>query len=142
MPRQQAPSSHRSGCPISISLEIFGDRWSLLIVRDLMFKQKTRYGEFLNSDERIATNFLADRLDKLVACGVIEKRQDPMNSRASVFALTNKGRDLLPLMIEITLWSAKYDPDTNAPAILLRRAKSNREALLRDLMTSLKSAAA
>ena len=107
-----------------------------------MFKQKTRYGEFLNSDERIATNILADRLAKLVACGVIEKRQDPMNGRATVFALTNKGRDLLPLMIEITLWSAKYDPDTNAPAILIRRAKSNREALLRDLMTSLKSVAA
>jgi DNA-binding HxlR family transcriptional regulator len=134
-------TSRRSVCPTCYALDIFGDKWTLLIVRDLMFKRKTRYGEFLNSDERIATNILADRLDKLLTCGVIEKRPDPTNSRASVFALTQKGRDLLPLMIEITLWSAKYDPDSDAPAILIRRAKSDRKALLRDLMASFKRAA-
>ncbi len=131
----------RSVCPTCYALDIFGDKWTLLIVRDLMFKGKTRYSDFLNSEERIATNILADRLDKLVTCGVIEKRPDPVHSRASVFALTQKGRDLLPLMIEITLWSAKYDPKSDAPAILIRRAKTDRQALLRDLMIVLKRAA-
>jgi DNA-binding HxlR family transcriptional regulator len=113
----------------------------LLIVRDLMFKKKSRFGEFLESEERIATNILADRLNRLEACGLIERRSDHTNSRGSVFVLTAKGRDLLPLMIEITMWSVKYDRDCDAPLQLIQRYKSDRASLLSELMASLERAA-
>ena len=133
--------TRRSTCPTCHALDIFGDKWTLLIVRDLMFKGKSRFGEFLDSEEGIATNILAERLNRLEDCELVERRPDPTNTRASVFVLTRKGRELLPLMIEITMWSAKYNRGCEAPAVLMRRYKSDRASLLRDLMTSLEQAA-
>jgi DNA-binding HxlR family transcriptional regulator len=106
-----------------------------------MFKGKARFGELLESEERIATNILTERLNRLEHCQLIERRPDPTNSRGNVFALTKKGRDLLPLMIEITMWSAKYNRGCEAPAVLIRRYKSDRATLLRDLAASLERAA-
>jgi DNA-binding HxlR family transcriptional regulator len=133
--------TRRSTCPTCHALDIFGDKWTLLIVRDLMFKGKSRFGDFLTSEERIATNILTERLNRLEHCELIERRPDPANSRASIFVLTKKGRDLLPLMIEITMWATKYNARCEAPAVLIRRYKTDRTALLRDLAASLERAA-
>lgn len=113
----------RSHCPINFVLETFGDRWTLLIVRDLMFKQKQTYGGFLESDERISTNILAERLKRLEAHGIIE-RHGPKGQR-QVYALTAKGRDLLPVMLEITAWSARHDAETNTPPDFLPAYEAN-----------------
>src|SRR5687767_15966738 len=88
----------RSGCPISIALEIFGDAWSLLIVRDLMFKGLRTFSEFASSDERIATNILADRLARLESAGIVTKAADPADARRLHYRLTDKGLDLAPAL--------------------------------------------
>ena len=98
----------RSTCPISTALDIFGDKWSLLIIRDLMFKEKSTYGEFLNSEEKIATNILADRLALLEAGNIISKNNHPDHKLKFVYKLTPKGIDLIPVLVEIIAWSEKH----------------------------------
>ena len=105
----------RSNCPINFVLETFGDKWTLLIVRDLMFKGKRTYNEFLQSDEKISTNILADRLRKLEEHEIVTKVVAPDNRSKSIYSLTAKGKDILPVMLEITAWSAKHDTATNTP---------------------------
>jgi DNA-binding HxlR family transcriptional regulator len=98
----------RSDCPISCSLDIWGDKWSLLIIRDLMFAKECTYGDFLKSAEGIATNILASRLQALEENGMIEKLAHPDSKAKVLYRLTRKGIDLLPIMIEIHLWADKY----------------------------------
>lgn len=98
----------RSDCPISCTLDILGDKWSLLIVRDMMFRQKSTYGEFLKSDEKIATNILAARLQSLEENELIEKLQHPESKAKVLYKLTQKAIDLLPIIVEIHLWADKY----------------------------------
>jgi DNA-binding HxlR family transcriptional regulator len=95
-------------CPISTTLEILGDRWTLLVIRDLMFSGKRTYGEFLQSPEKIATNILADRLLILEKTGILEKRAFPGNRAKNLYQLTPKGVDLMPILFEIILWGEKY----------------------------------
>lgn len=130
----------RSGCPISIALEIFGDSWSLLIVRDLMFKGLRTFNEFAASDEGIATNILTDRLAKLEAAGILTKRPDPADARRIHYHLTEKGIDLAPALVEIVLWTARYE-GTDAPAGILRAMRSNRGRFLADIRKRWSSAA-
>lgn len=104
----------RSDCPINFALEIFGDRWTLLIIRDLMFKGKNYYGEFLQAEEKIATNILADRLAMLEQEGIIIKNVDPSHGSKFIYNLSKKGIDLLPVLAEIVVWSAKYDSNEEA----------------------------
>jgi DNA-binding HxlR family transcriptional regulator len=111
-------SARRSGCPISISLEIFGDRWSLLVVRDLMFKGLRTFREFGAAGERIATNVLADRLERLDRAGIIVRATDPADGRRIVYQLTRKGMELAPVLVEMVLWAARHE-DTEAPATTL-----------------------
>ena len=85
-----------SGCPIAFGLDMFGDRWSLLVIRDMLLKDKRTYGEFLDAGEGISTNTLADRLKCLEAMGVIERSPDPENWRKILYTLTEKARDLAP----------------------------------------------
>lgn len=127
----------RSDCPINFALEIFGDKWTLLIVRDLMFKDKMYYGDFLKSEEKIATNILADRLEILEHAGIINKLQDPKNKTKYIYSLTKKGLDLMPVLIEIVLWSAKYDPKTAAPKEFVTEARNDREGLIRRVRANL-----
>jgi DNA-binding HxlR family transcriptional regulator len=120
----------RSHCPINFMLETLGDKWTLLVIRDLMFKGKRRFSEFLESDEKIATNILADRLGRLEEHGLVAKTVDEGNRSKYNYALTEKGRDLLPVMLEITAWSAKHDPKTNAPKGFLKQFHAGREKII------------
>jgi DNA-binding HxlR family transcriptional regulator len=105
----------RSDCPISFALETFGDTWSLLIVRDIVYFGKKTYGEFLESDEKIATNILASRLAQLEQNGILVRQPNPDDRRKEVFSLTEKGLDLIPILLELANWSALHDPQTGAP---------------------------
>jgi DNA-binding HxlR family transcriptional regulator len=98
----------RSECPISCSLDIYGDKWSLLIIRDMMFFNKSTYGDFLKSKEGIATNILASRLQSLEENQLIEKLEHPDSKAKVLYKLTQKSIDLLPIFVEIHLWAEKY----------------------------------
>ncbi len=129
----KARPSRRSGCPISYSLDFFGDKWSLLVIRDLMFKGKRRYSEFLKSDEAIATNILADRLERLEAAGIIERIEDSKESGKGLYSLTGKGLDLTPVMLELVVWGYKHDPKSAAPKAFVDRVVRDREGLIREI---------
>lgn len=142
-----APTSERilSGCPIDFALELFGDRWTLLVVRDLLVRRKRHFREMMASDEGIATNILTDRLKKLERWGVIERRTDQANRRQIVYSLTQKGLDLAPVLVEIAIWSARYDPHTKINKAWRHRAREDRDALAKetvaDFLTRLREAA-
>ncbi len=128
----------RSDCPISSSLDIWGDKWSLLIVRDLIFSMQCTYGDFLKSEEKIATNILATRLQMLESNGIITKLNHPDSKAKVLYQLTQKGIDLLPIMIEIHLWADKYStipPERNA---IIKELKNNKEAFLKSYTKLLK----
>jgi len=129
----------RSDCPISYALDLFGDKWTLLIIRDMLFKQKRRYGQFAESEEKISTNILADRLARLEGEGLVTKEADPENGRQFVYALTPKALDLAPMLIEMILWSAKYDPHSAADRAFVRKGKSDRAQLVRDVISRAQS---
>lgn len=102
--------NHKSLCPINLSLEVFGDKWSLLIIRDMMFMGKRYFREFLVSEEKIASNILTDRLAMLEREGMITKADDPDNKLKHIYSLTKKGIDLVPIMAEIGAWGMKHQP--------------------------------
>ncbi|QSX38233.1 winged helix-turn-helix transcriptional regulator [Shewanella sedimentimangrovi] len=124
----------RSSCPISNVLDLVGDKWSLLVLRDLIFFGKSTYSELQTSDERMATNILSSRLEQLERDGLISKRADANDKRRKVYALTQAGKDMLPLLLEMIVWSSKYAPDTNLPKQLLNRLKNDREKVISELM--------
>ena len=128
----------RSECPISCSLDVWGDKWSLLIIRDLMLKKECTYGDFLKSDEKIATNILASRLQTLEENGVINKFDHPDSKAKVLYKLTQKGIDLLPLMIEINLWADKYFTLPQERKALLKEVKKDKEKFIRDQIKELK----
>lgn len=117
MPGKKASSQRRSGCPLNASVEILGDRWSLLIIRDMMLRGFRTYKEFLGSYERIATNILADRLQKLIAHGIITTQSDPSDGRKMIYSLTPKGIDLAPVLTEMVLWAAAHEETGNAALV-------------------------
>ncbi len=119
----------RSDCPIHFALEVFGDAWTLLVVRDLMFKGCARYTDFLRAEEGIATNVLADRLVRLEEDGIIAKAAGSGRGSPGAYRLTPKGIDLLPIMLEIIRWSARYDPETAADRQFVRRLRRDRAGL-------------
>lgn len=127
----------RSICPISCALELLGDRWTLLVVRDLIFSGKRRYREFLESPEKIATNILADRLKRLEASGIIRKTQDPDSRRSHLYTLTDKGLDLIPLLIELAQWGAKHDGTAEIPEPLAARIRADRDGYIAELRRTL-----
>jgi DNA-binding HxlR family transcriptional regulator len=121
----------RSGCPVSISLEIFGDRWSLLIIRDLMVRGLRTFREFQESGEGIATNILADRLRKLEAAGIISAEREQRDARKVIYRLTEKGIDLAPVLLELLIWGARHE-DTGAPCAVIDRMASNRGEVIEE----------
>ena len=128
------PRRHqRSACPISLALDVFGDRWTLLVVRDLALKGIRSYSELQASEEGISTNILADRLARLEDLDIVTKETPADDKRRFVYRLTKRGADLLPVLVEIIVWSARHDPDTAVPKSFLSRAKSDRDGLIADL---------
>jgi DNA-binding HxlR family transcriptional regulator len=120
MPGQKP--KRRSECPLNASVEMLGDRWSLLIIRDMMLRGFRTYKEFLECYEGIATNILADRLKKLVAYGIIAAEPDPSDGRKLIYSLTAKGIDLAPVLTEMVLWAAAHEETGNQALVRLMRA--------------------
>src|SRR5713101_3974304 len=128
MPAKKASPARRSGCPLNASVEILGDRWSLLILRDMMLRGFRSYGELLDSYEGIATNILADRLKKLIAHGILATEQDPSDGRKLIYVLTPKGIDLAPVLTEMVLWAARHEETENQA--LVRTMQKDKEQFL------------
>lgn len=125
-------SKPRSGCPVSISLEILGDRWSLLIIRDLMVRGFRRFKEFQQSGEGIATNILAGRLRTLEASAIITREVDEADGRSVNYRLTEKGIDLAPVLLELLIWGARHQ-QAAAPCAFIEHMEANREAVLAEV---------
>lgn len=117
--KRKGAARGRSGCPVSCSLDLLGDRWSLLVVRDMLLGGKHHFRDFLASEERIATNILTDRLRRLRDAGILTKRPDPRSGRQAVYTLTEKGLALAPVLVELVFWGALYEeaPDADIEAI-------------------------
>jgi len=122
-------TARRSGCPVSVSLEILGDRWSLLIVRDTMVRGYRTFREFQRAGEGIATNVLSDRLHKLQAGGILTAEQAKQDGRSIHYRLTPKGIALAPVLLELLIWGAHHE-ETAAPCSFIAHMEQNREAVL------------
>jgi DNA-binding HxlR family transcriptional regulator len=133
MPKRR-PKSH---CPIHFALDIFGDTWSLLVVRDLMFKQRSSYRELLEGADGISTNILANRLARLEADGIITRDVIRTADARTKYRLTEKGLDLMPMLLEMIAWSARHDPKTAAEKTFVKRVRTDRDGLIRELRSNL-----
>ena len=130
-------SKKRSDCPVCSSLDAWGDKWSLLIIRDLMSAKECTYGDLLKSPEGIATNILASRLKELEENKIIEKLDHPDSKAKVLYRLTKKGIDLLPLMVEINLWAEKYFPIPADRKALLKEVKKDKAAFIKAMTKEL-----
>ncbi|WP_429380870.1 winged helix-turn-helix transcriptional regulator [Mucilaginibacter sp. UYCu711] len=130
-------SKKRSDCPISCTLDILGDKWSLLIIRDMMFFQKSTYGEFLRSAEGIATNILASRLQGLEENKLIEKLDHPDSKAKVLYTLTQKAIDLLPVIVEIHLWADKYFDNPADLKAIIKDVREDKNEFIKSLTKKL-----
>jgi len=132
MPKSKPAPHRRSGCPLNASVEMLGDRWSLLIIRDMMLRGSRTFKEFLQSYEGIASNILADRLRKLATHGIIATQQDPSDGRKQIYQLTKKGIDLAPVLTEMVLWAAAHEETENQALVRqMKKDKKQFEAAIR-----------
>lgn len=127
------PGAIRSHCPINFGLEIFGDKWTLLVLRDLLLKGKRSFKEFQASEESISTNILADRLDRLTRSGLITAHRVRKDARLIEYRPAVACRKLLPVLVEMAYWGAVHDPETAAPPSFRRAYEKDRTALLRSM---------
>lgn len=134
-----AKAKKRSDCPISCSLDIWGDKWSLLIIRDLLESKERTYGDFLKSAEGIATNILASRLLALEENGIIQKLAHPDSKAKGLYKLTRKGIDLLPIIIEIGIWAEKYFTIPEDKKAQLQEVKKDKEGFIKAFTKELES---
>jgi DNA-binding HxlR family transcriptional regulator len=128
VPSKKPATTRRSGCPLNASVEMLGDRWSLLILRDMMLRGFHSYNQFLDSYEGIATNILADRLKKLIAHGIITTQEDPSDGRKLIYVLTDKGLDLAPVLAEMVLWAARHEKTENQA--LVRQMQKDKQGFV------------
>jgi len=124
---------NKSLCPINQALELFGDKWTLLIIRDIMFEGKNTYRGFLQSEEKIASNILADRLNMLEREGLLVKKSDPSHKQKIIYTLTEKGIDLLPVLIEVGVWSSKYKTLSSKDKAHVKMLKNGGEQLQKEI---------
>jgi DNA-binding HxlR family transcriptional regulator len=129
---RKSTSARRSDCPLNVCLEIFGDKWSLLIVRDLLFHEQHEFKDYLAAKEGIATNVLTDRLRRLEQNGIITRAAHAADRRRVEYRLSEKGLDLLPLLMEMAVWATKHEK-TSAPEDLMQRVLHDRETLISEL---------
>jgi len=128
-----------AGCPVRFGMSQFGDKWSFLIIRDLMFKGRKYYNEFLEAGEGISTNILASRLADLEHNGIVSKRQDTVKRSKNIYSLTEKGIALMPMMLAMIDWSEKYDSQTEVPAEFVKKLRENPDNLRQKLLTQLET---
>ena len=126
---RQSKAKARSGCPVSVSLDLLGDRWSLLIVRDMMVRGYRTFREFQRAGEGIATNILADRLQKLEDGGILKREAAAEDGRSTHYRLTDKGIALAPVLLEILIWGSHYEK-TDAPCAAIEKMEQNRAAVI------------
>ena len=124
-----APLMRRSDCPIAFGLDIFGDRWTLLVIRDLLLEDKETFGAFASSAERIASNTLADRLARLESAGLVVREADMPDGRRIRYRPTERAVSLVPALVELGYWGALHDPLTGAPEAFLRAYRHDRDAV-------------
>ena len=129
----------QTGCPIAFTLDIIGDKWTLLIIRDMIFKGRRYFGEFLEANEKIATNILTDRLKKLEDNEIITKTQDPEHQKKYIYELTPKGVGLIPVILEVILWGTKNDPNTTTPKELFRRLNKDKSKFTQEIIEAVKN---
>lgn len=130
---------YRSSCPVNFALELFGDKWTLLIIRDMLFAQRKDYSGFLNGPESISTNILADRLKQLVSHGLVGKYPDPEDGKKFVYLLTEMGEDLVPVMMEIIRWGIKYAGDSAVPEPFRTRLQQDFDGLAEETRTQVRN---
>lgn len=128
--KRKSNSRQRSDCPLSMALEIFGDQWTLLVLRDLMFKKLSTFKEFQESGEGIATNILADRLRRLQEHGLVVATRSTEDARVVTYSPTEKGLDLLPVLVEIVIWSARHAKTAASPKLIERMTLDRKGFLL------------
>jgi len=129
----------RSGCPINLTLEQLGDRWSLIVIRDLMFGNRRTYGDLLaQSEEGIASNILADRLKRLVAAGLLTRRPDPQHRQKGIYSLTEPAIQLLPLLAQMAAWGRRHTPASHALSVRAELLEQGGPALLKAFMEELR----
>jgi DNA-binding HxlR family transcriptional regulator len=128
MAQKKSAPKRRSECPLNASVEMLGDRWSLLIIRDMMLRGACSYKEFLDCYEGIATNILADRLRRLTDYGIITTQPDASDGRKIIYKLTHKGIDLAPVLTEMVLWAAAHEDTGNQP--LVRLMQKNKQEFI------------
>lgn len=128
----------RSDCPISSALDIVGDKWLLLIIRDIALSGKNTYNEFLKAGENIATNVLADRLAMLEEFEILIKEKHPDSKAKIYYRLTNKGIDLLPVLVEMILWSDKYLPISPQAKDFAKQLRKDKDGLIKKISSDIK----
>lgn len=132
-------NAHRSGCPINLTLETLGDRWSLIVIRDVMFGNRRHYRELLSrSEERIASNILADRLKRLLAAGLLSRRDDPTHQQKAIYSLTSAAIELVPLLVQMAAWGRRHTPVTPELSIRAKLLEEGGPPLWDRLMTELR----
>ncbi len=135
----KSPDEHRSGCPINLTLELLGDRWSLIVIRDVMFGTSRRYRELLTrSVEGIASNVLADRLKRLVAAGLLSRAQDPDHKQSGIYSLTEPAIQLVPLLATIGAWGHRHTPASRELSIRAQLLEAGGPDMWRDMMAELR----
>jgi DNA-binding HxlR family transcriptional regulator len=132
--------AHRSGCPINLTLEMLGDRWSLIVIRDLMFGNRRHYRELLNrSEEGIASNILADRLKRLVEAGLISRADDPSHKQKAIYSLTEPAIELVPLLAQMGAWGRRHTPVSPELSIRAQLLEEGGPAMWEAFMAELRS---
>jgi DNA-binding HxlR family transcriptional regulator len=130
----------RSGCPINLTLEVVGDKWSLLVIRDMIFGNRRHFRELLTkSQEGIASNILADRLKRLVEQGIISKADDPSHKQKAIYSLTEQGIELLPILAQMGAWGRKYLPVTKELGIRAQLLEEGGPAMWQAFMAELRA---
>lgn len=131
-------SECRSCCPLANTLDVFGDRWSLLVIRDMVFMNKHEFSEFMQGPEKIATNILTDRLKCLQSCEIISSRRHPTHKNKKIYYLTQKGKDLLPILVELILWGVKYRAVPGMPKARFTPIKRDPKKFMKATLQELK----
>ena len=130
---------HRSGCPINLSLEILGDKWTLIVVRDIALGHRRHFREILtNSEEGIAANMLADRLKLLMAHGLLTRTDDPSHKQKAIYSLTEAGIELLPVLAQLIIWGRPHTSVSKSHAVLAKQMEEGGIKLQQKLMQNLR----